>query len=207
MKRTLSVLWVSVALVYLAGCGGGLYVNKGFSYKVTPSAVKLAMIPVVDDDAQFIDSISVLIFDDTGKAQSLVAPADIRQAINADDRLISILNKLGSVEYTKDDFKQGPSILKTLTDDEFDYLKVALDNSDVVLFPVVFYMSAPGYVTSGTAKMRLYELETGLLIYEKSQDLLVERAGEHGRKFLALGLLGFARDDYNKYYWDKHIGH
>jgi hypothetical protein len=43
------------------------------------------------------------------------------------------------------------------------------------------------------------------LIYENSLDLNVELGGDEGRVYMALGLIGFAKDDYNEHFWTKFI--
>lgn len=201
----LIIILVFSMLFAIEGCGGGLFINKEYSYELSNPRIQFAIIPVAGNDKVFMDSMFVLIFEDSLRAQDLILPNIIRRNITNDLRLADLLNKLASVEYSKNDLKQNPSVLNALTIDEFTYLQKQLGEPSIVLFPVSLNIRSLGVITSGFAKMRLYDFDSGALIYEHSQNLNVELGGEGGKKYMALGLIGFAKDDYNKYFWDKFM--
>lgn len=197
-----AIILVLSMLFIFVGCGGSFFINKEYSYQLPSSKIQIAIMPVAGDDAIFVDSIFALIFEDSLRAQDIISPKTIRRNIVNNARLTELVNKLGSVKYSKNDLKQNPSVLNTLTKDEFTYLQKQLGQPGIVLFPVSFNVTSMGIITSGFTKMRLYDFNSGVLIYEKSQNLNVELGGEEGKKYLAIGLIGFAKDDFNKYFWN-----
>jgi len=201
----LIIILVFSMLFVIAGCGGGPFINREYIYKPSQPRVQLAIIPAIVNNVEVVDSLFVIFFEDSLRAQDIMKPNTIRSKIVNNQQLTDLLNKLGSIEYSKDDLKQQPSVLNALTIDEFTYLQEQLGQPSIVLFPISLNIKSLGFLTSGFAKMRLYDFDSGALIYERSQNLNVELGGEDGKTYMAIGLIGFAKDDYNKYFWDKFI--
>jgi hypothetical protein len=206
MRNTYIIFTLVLSVLFvIEGCGGGLFINKEYIYESSQPRVQLAIIPTVGNNAELIDSIFVLIFEDSLRAQDILKPKIIRNKIANDQQLTNLINKLGSVEYSKSELEQNPSVLNTLTNDEFTYLRKQLEQPSIILFPISLNIASGGVITSGFAKIRLYDFDSGALIYEHSQNLNVELGGEDGKTYMAIGLIGFAKDDYNKYFWHKFI--
>ena len=193
--------WLIItALSMVVGCGGGkFYLNDAFVYEAPESSTKVAIIPAATDESSFTDSLFTDIFRDTALNYEIVLPGEIRKQISHDPKLSEIINKLGSVKYSKEDFKSVPSIKNDLTTDEISYLEVSLGNPEFILFPVAFRTTSLGVITSGFSRLRLYHLNTGKLIYERRVNLNVELGGNAGRKYMIIGLIGFAKDDFVEY--------
>lgn len=205
LKVVIKFSILTFILFTIMGCGGGVFINKDYVYKPFNPMVQLAIIPVPDNNASFIDSAFALIFEDSIRGQNIIPPGVIRNNMVGDQQLVELINKLGSAEYSKEDLKLNPSVLSTLSDEEFAYLKQQLGQPAVVLFPISFGIKSFGVITSGHSKMRLYDFEFGTLIYEHSMDINVELGGDEGIKYMAAGLVGFAKDDYNKFFRDKFL--
>jgi hypothetical protein len=207
MGRRLFAAAAAMALcVSVSGCGSKLYLNGNYQYGRPDRDVKLALIPAAGDDAAMLDSLFTLIFDDSTRSQILVEPSKIRSESSTDNELLVILNKIIAAEYSKDDLKSGANLQHTLAADEFALLRNRLGNPDIALIPVAMTMKSYGVMTSGLSKIRLFDLRNGSLIYENSIDLNVELCGQEGKVYLAIGLIGFAKDDFNRHFWNRFVG-
>lgn len=200
-------LLIIVTLSIVVGCGGGkFYLNSAFLYEAPESSTKVAIIPAATDESVFTDSLFTDIFEDPALSYEIVPPKEIRKQFANDPKLLGIVNKLGSVKYSKEDFKSGPSIANDLTADEFSHLRETLGSPELILFPVAFNTTSLGVITSGFSRMRLYHSGTGKLIYERPMNLNVELGGDAGRKYLIFGLIGFAKDDFVKHFVQRFLG-
>ena len=203
-KRRLAVVVLLVCAAIL-GCGSKLYLNSNYEYHQPGRDLKLALIPAAGNDGTMLDSLFTLIFDDSSRSQILVRPGEIRNELSTDSALLTVVNKMLKAEYSKDNLKSGVNLKNTLTAGEYALLSNGLGNPDIVLVPVVFGIKSLGVVTSGFSRVRLFDIRDGSLIYENSLDLNVELGGDEGRVYMALGLIGFAKDDYIEHFWTKYI--
>jgi len=205
--RTLTFVVIAVCTcVSLLGCGSKLYLNSSYQYQQPERDVRLALIPTAGNDSVLLDSLFTLIFDDSSRRQVLVEPGEIRNELSADSGLLTVLNKVITVEYSKGDLKSGVNLQNTLSAEEYRLLRDRLGHPDIALIPVAMRIKSLGMVTSGFSRVRLFDMRSGSLIYENSLDLNVELGGDEGRVYMAIGLIGFAKDDYNEHFWTKFIG-
>jgi len=186
------------------GCGSKLYLNKSYQYENPNRSIKLAMIPAPGDDGQMSDSLFTYFFEDSTGAQVLVESKTIRDQIVSDTELLTLLNKLLTAEYNKDDLKSGVNIANSLTPDEFATLKQRLGNPDLALLPLLGYSSF-GNMTLGDSKFRLFDMQNGSLIYENSQGMNVNVGGDNGKMLLAIMFIGGAKTDYQRHFLDRFV--
>ena len=202
-------LLVIVMSLLMSSCGSKLYLNPNYEFQSPSRELKLALIPTPGGDGPLMDSLFTFMFDDSLTSTVLIKPKmirrDIVQNIMSPNEFLSILNRLWLLEYSKDELKAGVLLQNTLTDSEFELFKSKLGNPDFVMMPVIVNLKSLGMVTSGFSKMRLFDLRSGSLIYENSMDLNVQLGGDDGKTYLAIGLAGFAKADYNKYFWQKYV--
>ncbi len=200
MKRIFIILIVSCFSFLLFGCIGNLYVNKNYQFQQTRN-FKLAIIPIGIDSMSFTDSTFTRFMDDLKNQQSLVSPAEIREKLMSDKDLSEILNKIIMKDYTKIELKNSPNLKSLLNENEFVTLSDKLNSADIMLIPIIFDLKATiiGY-TFGYTKFRLYDIQTGALIFEDAIDLNVNLTGENGEKYLSIGLIDFVCSSYKKHF-------
>lgn len=187
------------------GCGSKLYLNKSYQFENPNRSIKLAMIPAPGDDGQMSDSLFTYFFEDSTGAQVLVESKTIRDQIASDTELLTLLNKLLTAQYNKDDLKSGVNIANSLTPDEFTTLKQRLGNPDLALLPIVLGYSSSGNMTLGDSKFRLFDMRNGSLIYENSQGMNVNVGGDNGKVLLAIMFIGGAQSDFQTHFLDKFV--
>jgi len=178
------------------------YENKKYECQYGSLPITLAIIPVNHKFYDICDTLSVLLWSDTGYT-NLISPGSIRHVIAQDTNLLNSLIKIAEYKYSKEQRKTGPSIYSILDSTTVTKLINSIGNARLLLFPLGIGTSSLGMVTNGEIKMRLYDLKTGELVYEKDQQLLVEQGGEDGVKSLIFGLFSTARDHYYKYFFTK----
>jgi len=182
------------------------YENKQYKVSADQLPLKLAIIPIAydDDDVKItMDTVFEKMYTDTGLVIP-IPPTDLRQRIYDDSSLASLLLSIVKYEYTKEQRKSGPSLSQVLDSSQIAYLISVLERPDLLLVPMKFGVgSLLGVRTGGKLSLRLYDMHTGELIYEKDQDLNVDLTGKAGRDYLLLGLVAFTRDPYHKFLLDQ----
>lgn len=206
MRKAVLTVALAVTISIVAGCGGSMFVNKDYVYESPPPRVRLAILPAPYEDPADTDTTFAILFEDSTRAQEIIAPADIRRKFADDPRLLEIMVKLGSAQYSQDELKKNPSVHSALSDEEFTYFRKEIGEPTLVLVPVGIGTKDMGMVTSGSLKMQLYDFRTGALIYDHDQSLNVNVGGKPGKQVLVLGLAAFAKQDYRKCFWDKFVG-
>lgn len=181
---------------------GKNYENKKYVCTIDSLPLPLAIIPINHKFYDFCDTLSVLLWSDTGYTE-LIKPSHLRNLLAQDTNLLAALVEIAEHKYSKEERKGVPSIYSIIDTMTCTKLIAALGNPRLLLFPLGLGTSSLGVATNGMINVRLYDLKSGDLVYEKDQQLLVEQGGEEGAKSLILGLLGFAREHYDKYFFKK----
>jgi hypothetical protein len=178
------------------------YENKNYVCDYDSLPLTLAIIPINHEFFQICDTLSVILWSDTGYTQ-LISPGRVRKLLSKDTTLLDALIRISEYKYSKEERKKEPSINSILDSGDLAKLIDGLGSPRLLLFPLGIGTSSLGFATNGKINVRLYDLETGSLIYERDQQLLVEQGGEDGIKSLIIGLMGIAREHYNKYFFKK----
>lgn len=204
MKPNFRVVLLISALIISCGSSSHSknYENKKYACTYDSLPLPLAIIPINHKFYDICDTLSVLLWSDTGYTD-LISPSQIRTLLSQDTNLLAALVKVSEYKYSKDERKGVPSIYSILDSMTCKNLIERLGNPRLLLFPLGLGTSSLGVATNGLINVRLYDLKSGELIYEKEQQLLVEQGGDDGAKSLIFGLLGFAREHYDKYFFKK----
>jgi hypothetical protein len=176
--------------------------NKKYVCTYDSLPLSLAIIPINHKFFDICDTLSVLLWSDTGYTE-LIRPSHLRNLLLQDSNSLAALVEVAEYKYSKEERKGIPSIYSIIDTVTCTNLINALGNPRLLLFPLGLGTSSLGFATNGEINVRLYDLKSGELVYEKDQQLLVEQGGDDGAKSLIIGLLGFAREHYDKYFFKK----
>jgi len=200
MKYKKHLVAISIALLVVVGCRGA-YVNPNYSFdkRETP---KLAIAPVLSQEeplASFVDSFFVTIFEDTTKPDLLVHPAYIRSVMEKDKAIAGILSVMHGTDFTKEELKNGATILRKTNVDELSRMRNSLGDADLLLIPRGWSVTSMAGHTFGKCTFRLYDMRSGQLIYEKANDLNVDMSGIVAQRLISGHLIGFVYDYYKNW--------
>jgi hypothetical protein len=194
------IVLLGLALVLAApafsGCKtAGGYLNEQYPFASRPASFTLAVAPAVLEGplAVHTDTVAADVFSKPDYA--LVAPAEVRALMAQNTALALHLGALALHRYTEADVEAGPNASAVLSPSELAGLREAL-GARYLLLPTEFRVGGSLGVTAGAATYRLYDLEAGSLIYERSRDLNVNVPGEPGQILLSAVLIGGASDEF-----------
>jgi hypothetical protein len=203
MRLPLRLLAACCIALGFMGCGSKFLMNQNYVLDTQPRNLMLVVWPIASDDPALYDTLFCKIFDDSAHSQKVVCPQDIRSKFDSDPTLPGLLDRLAATEFSKEEIKTGVTVNKSITTDELTRLREASQGADIALFPVRMGTRGLGIVTSGSSIIRLLDLRSGAVIYENTMDMNVNYAGDIGKKFMVIGLIGFAKDDYVGKFWDR----
>jgi hypothetical protein len=188
--------------VGLVGCGSDLYLNKDYSFD-TNTPFKLAIAPFFGTLPVEPDTLFTLVFADTTGTQDLVTPSHLRQKIENDTNLKDILSLVVSKDYSSEEKKGSIDIKQLIGEGGLRKLRDACEQADVVLVPVQFFVGPHQGRLLGITRFRLFDLSSGLLIYESYRDLNTDLGYPDYDKHMTLTLIGEAYGVYKKNFLTK----
>lgn len=184
------------------------YENKQYRPVVESLPMTVAIMPIGHEDPIVkakLDSFFFSLYTDTGKVHP-AGPSSFREEIANDSLFAALLEEIARYEYSKEQRKSGPTIGQILDSGETHYLTNAIGGADLLLIPIKFGIGSILGRPAGEMSLRLYDMRSGVLIYEKDQDLNVDVGGDVGRDYIILGLIAFTRDPYHKFLLDHIAG-
>jgi hypothetical protein len=193
---------LACAVAGLAGCGSELYLNQDYSFD-TDAPIKLAMVPFYGSLPVEPDTLFTLVFSDTTGRQELVTPRRLRQKIDHDPALKDLLAVVVSKDYSSEEKKGSINIKQLIGEDGMQKLSDACEQADVVLVPVQLFVGPHQGRLLGVQRFRLFDLASGLLIYENYEDLNTDLGYPDYDKHMTLTLIGMVYSDYEKYFLMK----
>jgi hypothetical protein len=199
MKNKKYYLAVSLALLLVSGCRGA-YVNPNYSFDMREKP-KLAIAPVLQESeplASFIDSFFVAIFEDTTRPDLLVHPSYIRNIMENDKAIVGILSVMNGTDFTKEEKKSGASILTKTSMNELSLMRSSFGGADLLLVPKAWSVVSLAGNTFGKCTFRLYDMRTSQMIYEKQNDLNVNRGGMVAARSISAHLIAFVFEHYKQ---------
>jgi hypothetical protein len=102
-----------------------------------------------------------------GRGEQYPIPQDTINALLRDsDDLRSMLMDIINTKYSALDAEREPSISDVLTDDEIIIMKRLISGPDLLLLPTEFFIKKDGSNYYGSAGYRIYDMESGHLLYE-----------------------------------------
>ena len=200
--KTIRFISVVCLLFALLSCGSNIYLNKTYKFN-NKSDFKLAIIPFYGELPAPTDTAFTLIFADSVGAQKLISPSSIRSKIDSDNQLKDIIQKICMKGYTKEEQSKEINIKDLIAEDGLTYLREACGNADVCLFPIRFFVGASMGRLVGATQYRLYDLHSGILIYDVNESLNTELGHPDVDKQMVLTMIGLSYGDYEKHFLRK----
>lgn len=199
MRHKIYLPAVLSVLSVLGGCGGA-YLNPNYSFDMREKP-KLAIAPVLREDAplaSFIDSFFVDVFEDTTDPGLLIEPSYIRSVMENDETYAGILSVMSGTDFTKEEMKNGVSILDKTGTNELSGMRNSFSGAELLLVPKAWSVTSSVGHTFGHCIFRLYDMRTGEMIYEKPNDLNVNRSGIAASRYISAYLIVSVFDHYEK---------
>ena len=156
-----------------------------------PTSFAVAVAPAVADGPLVVhtDTVATRLYKRDGYSYELVHPAEVRTRLNSDADAASALRRLAAHRYTEAELEADPGLSPPLSTDDAVALRSALGVRYLVL-PAEFDVGDRLGRASGTATYRLYDLDTGDLVYEHTRPLNMNMSGEPGAIILSIALIG-----------------
>lgn len=211
-------IYVFALTIALFGCssisGTSAYVNKQYEDKPQPNG-KLAIVPLTRLGLSLPCSSKALrcpplgpvtdeffekLFDRFSDKVTTVAMAKTRRFFEANR---DVLNKLLDSKYSEEDLNANPSLTTVFDSKQLASLREELATADLLLVPSRFDLLPKLGATYGYSEFRLYDLDSGSLIYASSRNMNVTIGDEDGRGLMAGGLIGRATSDFEELYLKK----
>ena len=200
MKRKIytAVFILSVSILSIGCNSSSNFINK--NYSPSSSQITLGIIPIQGDLQSFSDSTLTIVYADSLNRYSTYPLENVHKNIQDSEDFSEIVNKLVLSDFSPEELKQTPNLNSILSSEELDILKDNLGNSNLLLLPINFNINSKSFYTFGIARFRLFDLNTGTLIYDISDNFNVNQGGEIGQKNMTLFLIA------NSYsYFKKNI--
>ncbi len=178
--------------VFLSSCAGKCYVNESYPY-TNSKAKKIALLPVVKELPYDADTVFYNVFRKKIGTFEIVKPSEIKQEMNGDKKINDAVIAVSSLEYELRSTMPAPRLKEDIKEEGFGSLRSACGDVDLLLVPSHFSMKSFGGLVTGKTKMRLYDMHTGTLIYEKALSLNVSPGGQ-ARKGGLLSAMGKGTD-------------
>jgi hypothetical protein len=150
----------------LFGCGTSIYTNSSYSFKAAQPPT-IAVLPIVSQSsAVVIDSSFEKLFEEISSKYPLEFPSTIRKRFTLDANKTKLMQAISSVEYHLASGAPAPTLQAAIDPGGFSALHDMLPNSTVLLVPALFSLKQLPGMVKGETTFRLYDLESGALIYE-----------------------------------------
>ncbi len=206
MARSMGTgLSLAIVALALSGCASGdHYVNPSYP-RSRLNAPTVAVVPVPVAYAPQADgALEAAFAGDARRTIGLgVSPAVVRRRIGTDAELARGIDAASAkmLETASDPSRAG-TLREILGENGMARLRRHVEPSNLVLWPAAFAIRESAGLTLGTAVYRLYDLESGELVYQSSHALDVSATGDAGRVLMARALAGAGRSAYERNFLD-----
>jgi len=194
------ILFISL-LLSLSCSSSKLFLNKKYQFE-NPHSRILAILPVARPDFH-IDSLITDAFIQIGlEPTHVINPFETRARLNNDVEFARLMNLVLQSEHTKAQLKAGPSLLNFFSVAELQIIQERLDMADLVIIPTLLgaiEMKCPYWSTYGLAKVRLYDLRTGTLVFQDEGSSFSQIEGKEGIDIVTGDLTKIMAGMYFKY--------
>lgn len=200
---------LSLALVASLGCAANpTYVNANYFGRPSSSTPKvqdkpkLVVVPVMHEQSKLMDSIAQEIYSEhTGL--DIVMPDSVRRALQGSPDFAFILDTVAHYKYVKEELKANPGLYSIVNDEAVAYVSNLFGDADLIYIPIAFAISQDIFATYGYTTYRLYDLNTGQMVFERTNHPNIALHGKLGFEFMALSLISWAGYDVQEFYSDK----
>lgn len=180
-KKNLSFLFLIISSTFLFG--QKIY-NK--NYSIGNEQKMIAFVPIINNDFSKNDEIVKDILKDTLNLM-FIDVSILRSKLNSET--INILKKIAEKDYKTKELKEFPNLKTIISSNEIDLIKQNFENTDLLLFPIVFNIDQKAGMTFGSSKFRLYDLNSGEFIQQFSEKTNVNLSGDAGMEMMTAFLI------------------
>ncbi len=212
MVSVRQVVYGLALMVVLQGCswlsGTDVYVNTQYNIDPKPG-VRLAIVPI----PQLGPPLSC-----TGRCPSMEEVTDksftdFFERFSGEVQTFSMENaraffkgnstlwkNLIGLTFSNHDLQNDPSLRKIFSGEELALIREGLGSANLLLVPARFDLVPYRGNVSGQSEFRLYDLESGSMIFSSSRNLMVNQGDEIGRGIMAIVLISHIKSDFSKLY-------
>ena len=162
-------------LIILNGCSGSEYVKSDFDYKQT-TPHKIALVPVLQNLPVSTDSSYATVLRNRDLDSEFLSPSRIRSltdSLNARELIEAVLG----LEPKSGERSKSRSLINHLDSSQMDHFREVCRGADLVFVPSQFSLKKSGGAVIGKVTHRLYDLQSGDLLYEKKESVNVMPGG------------------------------
>ena len=201
-RRIAVACLLSLLLLTLQGCGSSIFINAHYAFKAK-SAPLLAILPV-GSTPNFSDSVFVRVFADSIGSYQLIPPGEIRVKMLSNPALLKTIDSILAKDDSEVNLQSNPNISNLISKDGIQLLRFELSQANLMLVPVTFRVSSTLRHVFGGSRFRLYDLNSGQLIYEKNYVFEVETIETNWAETRMTALLvAHAFEDFQRHYLDR----
>lgn len=202
MNKRMFLVFIVCITSFLPECTPNYFLNKSYNKAINDSFT-LAIIPFYGDLPIQPDSAFDIVFQDTTGKIGLVSPSKLRNEISSDDNAKDILQAIFSKDYSPEDKNTDLNIKDLIGVNGLKKLKNICENADYSLIPIQFHVGPSMGSLFALTKFRLYDLNSGQLIYEVDGNLNTALGYPDADIMLTLQMVGMARNDFDKLFIKK----
>lgn len=212
MARVRQVVYALSLTVVLHGCswltGTDVYVNQQYD-NPPKTGVKLAIVPITQTGPsltctgqcppmeEVTDRSLQEFFTKFSDEVQIVSIAKTRTFFQ---RNPDVLSQLVALNFSSQELANDPGLRKILRGQELASLREELGDANLLLVPARFELVPHLGSVVGYSEFRLYDLDSGSMIFSTSRKLAVNRGGEIGRGLMAIVLISHSKSDFAKLY-------
>lgn len=111
-----------------------------------------------------------------------------------------LLRKLIGLKFSTQDLQKDPGLRKILSGEELASIREELGNANLLLVPARFDLVPHFGSVVGYSEFRLYDLDSGSMIFSSSRNLTVNQGDEIGRGLMAIVLISNSKSDFARLY-------
>lgn len=196
----IATIIIIILSTLLLSCSPALLFNSNYAYhKATYS---LAILPCEGNSGISIDSFFTDMFKKDPGITLFVDPIKIREMAKKDDEFSRIVRDLKDSNHPRN--ANTGNLNNFISKDIFSKLRTKLENCNLVLVPEMWNGTNSDYVQT-ISETRLYDLETGDLIYSKINSNSSGASFGNPNDFLTFMQIGMIHDDFKKLFINNFI--
>jgi len=191
-----------ICLIFIVGCASNQYVNTNY-IKDKKESPKLAFLPFYGEGASLADSLIEDYYGETKDTYSYFSVYESKKIVNTNSDIKNIIAKIVSKNYEPNELKNNPNIKDLITVAELSELKSAFGQSNLLMVPVNYFAGLNMGRAFGLTVFRLYDLNSGDLIYQRQNNLNTTYINEDSITMIAIITVGGTRSDFDTYFINK----
>lgn len=212
MKFHIKALSLTAICCIAFGCAGmPTYLNKGYFVskndppKHETPPVKLAVVPVITEYQHVVDSMCRKAFVDRHFGFEVIPPDSVRSILKNNDSLAWILDTLINYQFSKDELKANPNLFAVVNDQAIGVIRSSFGNAELLYLPTKFGVGSAllGTHAVGGYEVRLFDLRTGQLVFQRSCNMNLAVRGDTGREIMAAFIALALSSDFRECYEDR----